>query len=338
MLERQVGQIRRLVDDLLDISRITRGKIELRKERVELAPVVHQAVESVGALYKSLQHELTVTLPPNPVYVDGDPTRLAQVVGNLLNNAFKFTDKGGHIRLTVEEECGEVALRVRDDGIGIAPEQLPRVFEMFTQVDTSLERSRDGLGIGLTLVKTLVEMHGGTVEVHSDGLCRGSEFVVRLPTLDAPPAQLSPPAVSESTPPVGRRVLIVDDNTDGAESLSILLELEGHVTHMAHDGHEAIEAAERFRPDAVLLDVGLPGLNGYEVCRRIREQPWGKDLILVALTGWGQEADRRRSEEAGFDAHMVKPPDHDVLTKLLAALPMSRRASPSELPMRPPPP
>jgi PAS domain S-box-containing protein len=327
MLERQVGQIARLVDDLLDMSRITRGKIELRKEQTELAPIVNQAVETVRALYKSMHRELTVTLPPDPVYLDADPTRLAQVVGNLLSNAFKFTDEDGHVWLTVEKESNQVVVRVQDDGIGIAAEQLPRLFEMFTQVDTSLERSRDGLGIGLTLVKTLVEMHGGTVEVHSDGLARGSEFAVRLPTLDETLEPPSRPAVSEPTPTVGRRVLIVDDNEDGAESLAMLLELEGHVTHKAHDGVGAIEAAERFRPDAILLDVGLPRMNGYEVCRRIREQPWGKDLVLVALTGWGQEEDRRRSEEAGFDTHMVKPPDHDVLTKLLASLPSSRSAS-----------
>jgi len=324
MLERQVGQMVRLVDDLLDMSRITRGKLELRKEQTELAPIVNQAVETLRALYKSTHRELTVRLPPDPVYLDADPARLAQVVGNLLNNAFKFTDKGGRVWLTIERESNQVVIRVRDDGIGIAAEQLPRLFEMFTQVDTSMERSRDGLGIGLTLVKTLVEMHGGTVEVHSDGLGRGSEFTVRLPTSDEtlkPPPQ---PTVSETVPTLGRRVLVVDDNEDAAGSLAMLLELEGYQTLQAHDGVEAIEAAEHFRPDAVLLDVGLPRMNGYEVCRCIREQEWGKDVILVALTGWGQEADRRRSEEAGFDAHMVKPPDQETLKKLLAARPSPR--------------
>jgi PAS domain S-box-containing protein len=320
MLERQVGQIVRLVDDLLDMSRITRGNLELRKEQTALAPIVNQAVETLRALYKSTHRELTVTLPPDPVYLDADPARLTQVVGNLLNNAFKFTDKGGRVWLTIEKESNQVVIRVRDDGIGIAAEQLPRLFEMFTQVDTSMERSRDGLGIGLTLAKTLVEMHGGTVEVHSDGLARGSEFTVRLPTSDE---TLSPPTrgtVSEPVPAVGRRVLVVDDNEDSAESLAMLLELEGHETLQAHDGVEAIEAAAHFRPDAILLDVGLPRMNGYEVCRRIREQPWGKDVFLVALTGWGQEEDRRKSEEAGFDTHMVKPPDQETLKKLLAAL------------------
>jgi PAS domain S-box-containing protein len=327
MLERQVGQIVRLVDDLLDMSRITRGKLELRKEQSELTPIVNQAVETVRALYKSTRRELTVKLPPDPVYLDADPARLAQVVGNLLNNAFKFTDKGGRAWLTIEKESNQVVIRVRDDGIGIAAEQLPRLFEMFTQVDTSLERSRDGLGIGLTLVKTLVEMHGGTVEVHSDGLARGSEFTVRLPTSEEALKPPSRPTVSEPLPTVGGRVLVVDDNEDGAESLAMLLELEGYETLQAHDGVEAIEAAERFRPDAILLDVGLPIMNGYEVCRRIREQPWGKDVVLVALTGWGQEEDRRRSEEAGFDTHMVKPPDQETLKQILAALPSGRSAS-----------
>jgi PAS domain S-box-containing protein len=321
MLDRQVGQMARLVEDLLDMSRITRGKIELRKERVELAPIVDQAVEAVRTLYRSMSQELTVTLPPHPVHLVADPTRLAQVVGNLLNNACKFTDKGGHVWLTIEQDGEQAVIRVRDNGIGIDAEQLPRLFEMFAQVDTSLERSRDGLGIGLTLVKTLVEMHGGTVDVHSDGLGRGSEFVVRLPVLMETPEPLPQAAAGEPMPAVRRRVLIVDDNEDGAESLAMLLQLGGHETHKAYDGIEAIDAAERFRPDAVLLDIGLPGLNGYEVCRRIREEPWGKGMVLVALTGWGQEEDRHRSKEAGFDAHMVKPVDHDVLMKLLSSLP-----------------
>jgi PAS domain S-box-containing protein len=321
MLERQVGQLARLVDDLLDMSRITRGKIELRKERIELAPIVEQAVEAVRGLYRSMNHELTVTLPPQPVRLDADPARLAQVIGNLLSNACKFTDRGGHVWLTVEQNGEQVVVRVRDNGIGIAAAQFPRVFEMFAQVDTSLERSRDGLGIGLTLVKTLTEMHGGTVEVHSDGLGLGSEFAVSLPIVVEKPELQARESVSNSEPAVRRRILIVDDNQDGAESLALLVQLGGHETLKAHDGVEAIEAAERFRPDVVLLDIGLPRLNGYEVCRRIREEPWGKDVVLVALTGWGQEEDRQRSREAGFDTHMVKPVDHDVLMKLIVSLP-----------------
>jgi PAS domain S-box-containing protein len=328
MLERQVGLLARLVDDLLDMSRITRGRIELRKERIELAPTVHQAVEAVRGLYKSMDHELTVTLPPHAVYLQADPARLAQIVANLLNNAGKFTDKGGHIWLTVEPHGGQAVIRVRDNGIGIAPEHLPGLFDMFAQVDTSLERSRDGLGIGLTLVKTLVEMHGGTVEAHSDGPGRGSEFIVRLPVLADAPKAVSPAAVT-APPAVRRRVLIVDDSEDGAESLAILLQFDGHETHKAHDGFAAIAAAERLRPDAVLLDIGLPGLNGYEVCRRIRREPWGKDLLLVALTGWGQEEDRHRSREAGFDAHMVKPVDFDALLNLLGSIPSASDAEPA---------
>jgi PAS domain S-box-containing protein len=321
MLQRQVGQMSRLVDDLLDMSRITRGKIELRKGRIELAPIIQQAVEAVRVLYRSMDHELTISLPPHPVHLDADPARLAQVVGNLLSNAAKFTDKGGHVWLTVEENGAQVVIRVRDNGIGIAAEHHPRLFEMFAQVDTSLERSRDGLGIGLTLVKTLVELHGGTVDVHSDGPGRGCEFTVRLPVLIDTAREVAPPAVVHSVGMASRRVLIVDDSEDGAESLAMLLEFGGHTTYQAHDGVAALEAANRLRPDAVLLDIGLPGLNGYEVCRRIRNEPWGKQMMLVALTGWGQDEDRHRSREAGFDAHMVKPVDFDALLKLLASRP-----------------
>ena len=328
MLERQIGQMARLVDDLLDMSRITRGRIELRRESVELAPIVHQAVEAVRALYTSIGHELTVTLPPGPVHLDADPARLAQVIGNLLNNACKFTDPGGQVWLTVEQDGEQAVVRVRDTGIGIAAEHLPGLFEMFAQVDTSLERSRDGLGIGLTLVKTLVEMHGGTVDVRSEGPGRGSEFTVGLPVLAEAPAALTPSTAVEPAATARRRVLIVDDSEDSAESLAMLLQFGGHETHKAHSGVEAIEAAERIRPDAVLLDIGLPGLNGYEVCRRIRSEPWGKGLLLVALTGWGQEEDRQRSREAGFDVHMVKPPDVEVLMKLLASMPSATGAQP----------
>ncbi len=320
MMERQVSQMVRLVDDLLDVSRITRGKIELRKERVELASVVHQAVEAARSLYKSMNHELTVTLPAEPIHLDADPTRLAQVVGNLLNNACKFTDKGGRISLEAGREGEQAVLRVRDSGIGIAADQLPRIFDMFVQVDTSLERSVNGLGIGLTLVNSLVEMHGGTVEVRSAGIGRGSEFVVRLPiTVDTP--RPSPPEPTPREPTAtARRILVVDDNRDSATSLAMLLDLTGNETRTAFDGLEAVEAAAAFRPEVVLLDIGLPKLNGYEAARKIREQSWGKKMVLVALTGWGQEEDRQRSREAGFDGHMVKPMDYAALMKLLAEL------------------
>jgi signal transduction histidine kinase/ActR/RegA family two-component response regulator len=307
MLERQVRQLARLVDDLLDMSRITRGRIELRKERVELARVIDQAVETVRAMFTSMNHELTLTVPEESLVLEADAARLIQVLGNLLSNAAKFTDRGGRISLTVENDGDHAVVRVTDNGIGIANDDLPRLFEMFAQVETSLERSRDGLGIGLTLVKTLVEMHGGTVEARSDGPGRGSEFTIRLPV------------VTESSRAGGRRILIVDDNEDGAESLAMLLQLGGHETCDVRDGTAALEVAERWRPDAVLLDIGLPGLNGYEVCRRIRQKPWGKSMLLVALTGWGQEEDRLRSKEAGFDTHMVKPVDPDVLLKLVAS-------------------
>jgi CheY-like chemotaxis protein len=270
-----------------------------------------------------MEHELTITLPQHPVHLDADSARLTQVIGNLLNNAGKFTDKGGHVSLVVEPQDGHVVIRVRDDGIGIAPEHIPNLFEMFHQVDTSLERSRHGLGIGLTLVQKLVEFHGGTVHARSEGLGFGSELIVRLPVL-AEPAALPAPTGPTPLLAASRRVLIVDDNEDGAATLAMLLQLSGHETHEAHDGVQALEAAERLRPDAVLLDIGLPKLNGYEVCRRIRKEPWGKDMVMVALTGWGQAEDRHRSREAGFDAHMVKPVDPSALLKLLASPPSDR--------------
>ncbi len=321
MIERQVGQIVRLVDDLLDVSRMSRGKIELRRGRIELASTVNHAVEAVRPLCNSMNHELTVTLPQQPIYLNGDPTRLAQVVGTLLNNACKFTDKGGRIWLTVERGGEQAVMRVRDTGIGIAAEELPRIFEIFVQVDSSLERSASGLGIGLTLAKTLVEMHGGTMEVHSAGIGQGSEFVVRLPIMVDAPKPPPEPTVSEPTTTTACRILVVDDNRDSATSLATLLKLTGNETHTAHDGLEAVEAAATFRPDVVLLDIGLPKLNGFEVARRIREQPWSKGMMLVALTGWGQDEDRRKSQEAGFDHHMVKPVDYAALMKLLASLP-----------------
>jgi PAS domain S-box-containing protein len=326
MMERQVGQMVRLVDDLLDVSRISRGKIELRRERIELASVVHHAVEAAHVLVRCMDHELTVTMSLQPIYLNADPTRLAQVVGNLLNNACKFTDKGGRISLAVDvasrgHEPPEAIIRVRDNGVGIAADQLPHIFDMFVQIDTSLERSVSGLGIGLTLVKSLVEMHGGTVEVHSAGIGQGSEFVVRLPILVDTPKPLPPePTVSTGAPGIPaqfRRILVVDDNQDAATSLAMVLELTGNETHTAHDGLEAVEAAATFQPDVVLLDLGMPKLNGYEAARRIREQPWGQKMVLVALSGWGQEEDRQKSKEAGFNGHLVKPVDHAALNKLL---------------------
>ena len=321
LLERQVTQMSRLVDDLIDMSRITSGRIELRKERVELATVVKQAVETTRAQYRGMNHELTIAMPEAPVMLDADPARLTQVLGNLLNNAFKFSSRGGHVWLTIQPENGDVAIRVRDNGIGLSQDELPRVFDMFTQLDTSTDRSRDGLGIGLSLVRTLVELHGGSVSVHSAGRGLGSEFVVQLPRLAEDETM---PATGDFTPVPSvprRRILIVDDNEDGATSLSMLLNLNGHETVTAHDGMEALAAFERFRPEVALLDIGLPGLTGYELARRIRQMPIGRNAVLVAVTGWGQEEDRNRSREAGFDAHLVKPVNHQELTKLLTSLP-----------------
>jgi two-component system, chemotaxis family, CheB/CheR fusion protein len=332
MMERQIGQMARLVDDLLDVSRISRGKIELRKGPIELASAVNHAVDAARHLVESKSIDLNVSLPQEPVYLNADPIRLAQVVGNLLSNACKFTSKGGRIWLTAEltskgDQSPEVLIRVQDTGIGIAADQLDRVFDMFVQLDTSLERSVSGLGIGLTLAKNLVELHGGSMEVHSPGAGQGSEFVVRLPILVEAPQLPSPgPASSELNTEPSRRILVVDDNEDSAESLTILLSLAGHETHTAYDGPQAMEAAATFRPDVILLDIGLPKLNGYEVARKIREQPWGQTMVLVALTGWGQEEDRRRSREAGFDHHLTKPVEPLALTKLLARLSLARSA------------
>ena len=327
IIERQVAHMARLVDDLLDLSRSSSGKLRLDRSVVDLRDVIGGAVEACRPAAERRRQRLIVVLPPSPLEVEGDPLRLAQVVGNLLANACKFTDSGGRVWLTVEEDGAQVVIRVRDTGIGVAAEDLPRLFDMFVQADTSLERSRDGLGIGLTLVKTLVEMHGGSVEARSEGPGRGSEFTIRLPL--ASPALQVPAARAIATAPVSvpRRVLIVDDSVDGAASLAMLLELAGHQTWQAHDGVEAVAAAGRIRPDVLLLDIGLPRMNGYEACRQIRQQPWGRALFIVALTGWGQEDDRLQSREAGFDAHMVKPVDHDQLLELLASRPPAGTAS-----------
>ena len=320
MMERQLGQMVRLIDDLLDISRLSRDKLELRKARVSLASVVDNAVETARPHIDARGQTLTVTLPPGPVVLDADLTRLAQVLWNLLNNSAKYTDPGGRIELSARVEGGEVVVAVRDTGIGIPAEALPRLFGLFSQVDHSLERAEGGLGIGLALVKGLVEMHGGSAEARSDGLGRGSEFLVRLPLAAGDVEETRPPAAAVPAAASRRRILIVDDNRDGAATLTLMLTLLGHETRTGHDGLEALELAEAFRPQVMLLDIGLPKLNGYDTCRRIREQPWGRDIFIVAVTGWGQEDDRRRSLEAGFDHHLVKPVAHAVLTELLADL------------------
>ena len=318
MLERQVSHMVRLVDDLLDVSRITRNKIELRKERVELAAIIHHSVEACRPLAESAQLNVSVSLPPAPLYLHADPVRLAQVFSNILNNACKYTEPGGRISFSAERQGSDVVVTVKDTGMGIPPDKLDSVFEMFTQIDRTLERSQGGLGIGLTLAKRLVEMHDGTISAHSEGPGRGSEFVVRLPILIGTPKAETPKPTAEPTA-LPRRILVVDDNTDAASSLALLLKITGNETHIANDGLEAVGAAEKFRPDVVLLDIGLPKLNGYDACRRIREQPWGQNMVIVALTGWGQEEDRRRSKDAGFDGHLIKPVDYAALMKVLAS-------------------
>jgi CheY-like chemotaxis protein/anti-sigma regulatory factor (Ser/Thr protein kinase) len=277
------------------------------------------AIEATRPLFAARGVELGVVLPDVPVFLHADPARLTQVVGNLLSNACKFTPTGGTVSLSVKRERGQVSIRVRDSGVGIPAQDLGRIFDMFAQVDTSLERSSGGLGIGLTLVKSLVEMHDGRVEAQSEGPGRGSEFIVHLPVLVASPtsAGTTPP---QETASASYRILVVDDGRDAAESLSLLLKLHGHEARTAYDGLEAVEAAEAFRPDVVLLDIGMPGLNGYEACRRIRATPWGRNMVLLAQTGWGQEEDRRLTEEAGFDAHLVKPVDYNALLRLIASL------------------
>lgn len=332
VIGRQVEQLTRLVDDLLDVSRITRGKISLDRKTLDVAKIVHNAVETQRPLIDQRHQNLQLELPDHPLYVDGDLTRLSEAIGNLVNNAAKYTDEGGRIVLRVEEEPdvrgegeGDAVIRIRDSGIGIPPEMLPRVFDLFTQVDHTLHRAQGGLGIGLALVRRLVEMHGGTVEGHSAGRGHGSEFVVRLPlrAVSHPPQSVRPPA---PTSLAYGRALVVDDNVDAAEMLATALQLEGIEVEVAHDGPTALSLAEITRPDLVLLDIGLPGMSGLDVARAIRAQPWGADVVLVAQTGWGQEADRRRTAEAGFDEHLTKPIDLTDLIKLMAA-PKARRAA-----------
>jgi len=318
MMERQLVQMVRLVDDLLDISRITRNKVELRKQRVELASILHHAIEMCQPHIQNSEHRIELNLPPEPIYLNADPVRLAQIFSNLLNNACKFTESKGRIGLTALHVGNDVLVTVKDNGIGIPPEMLPKVFEMFTQLNSSLERTHGGLGIGLTLVQRLVEMHGGTVTAHSEGVGTGSEFVVRLPVLVEPVHSAATEVPNVTGVTQARRILVVDDNRDSASSLAMLLKLTGNDTATAYDGEEAVKQAEVYRPNVILLDLGLPKRNGYDACRIIRQQPWGRDILMIALTGWGQDEDRRKSKEAGFDGHLVKPVSFDALVKLLS--------------------
>jgi len=320
ILDRQIALIGRLVDDLLDVGRITRGKIELRKEIIDIATVVARAVEAVRSLINTRHQVLEVSLPSEPIHLEADPTRLEQVLVNLLNNAAKYTNPGGHIRLLVEREGHEVVLKVRDTGVGIPPELLPYVFDLFTQGNRSLDRVQGGLGIGLTLVRSLVERHGGSVKAHSKGPGRGSEFTVRLPALVEGPPE-GPQVIPEVAEPVGQnmRVLIVDDNVDAAMTLGELLRLWGYEVRTVYDGLAAIESVLTYQPKVVLLDIGLPGLDGYEVARRLRQEFDPSRLVLIALTGYGQQEDRSRSQEAGFNYHFTKPVDFATLQKVLSS-------------------
>jgi signal transduction histidine kinase len=338
VIERQLAHMTRLVDDLLDVSRITRGKINLNKEVIEIGALIACTVETVQPLIEERGHELSVQLPTGTLMVLGDPTRLSQALGNVLGNAAKYTERGGHITLSATELESEVEIRVTDNGIGIPADLLPTIFNLFTQLDRTSGPTPSGLGIGLALVQRLVEMHGGSVMAHSDGPGRGSEFVIRLPLfirerVEAGQSSNKPSALEQSmtnaeeAPRNQRRILVADDNNDALESLATLLQLSGHEVYTAANGAVALESAEQHRPEVALLDIGMPKLDGYEVARRIRAQPWGRRITLVALTGWGQDSDRRRSQEAGFDSHLVKPLDLDKLTELLATLPTAGAAS-----------
>jgi PAS domain S-box-containing protein len=328
MMQRQVSHLTRLVDDLLDVSRITRGKVELRRSRVDLQTIVQHAVETVAQFIAGCGHELSIELPAQPVMLDADPVRLAQVFANLLHNAGKYTPRQGQIRISArlhgQEAVGEVVVSVKDTGIGIPADKLERVFTMFMQLEHPAEQQHSGLGIGLTLVKLLVDMHAGRVYALSDGPGRGSEFVVhlplaaQLPAASTAPEALPAPAADNGKNPALQRILVVDDNKDAANSLGELLQLMGHEVRIAYDGLEALDTAAEFHPHAILLDLGMPKLDGYAMARRLRAQPWGRRIRLIALTGWGQNEDKRLSREAGIDYHLVKPVDIAEIRQLIA--------------------
>jgi CheY-like chemotaxis protein len=335
MLDRQVQQMTRLVDDLLDVSRVTRGKIQLKLEPVDLKTIAMQALEISRPFCDAREHELSVSLPPGPLPLEADATRLTQVFANLLNNAAKYSERGGRITLAAERDSDQVVVQVRDTGYGIDANMLPLVFDLFVQGDHSLTRSEGGLGIGLTLVHRLVEMHGGSVEAHSEGAGKGSEFVVRLPL--APAATARPPRPAGKTsrqvaPDNQRRILVVDDNVDAAQSLERLLRTDGHSVSTVYTGSAAVHAAATFEPDVVLLDIGLPDVDGYEVARQIRSSAAGKEVILIAVTGWGQPEDRQRALEAGFHHHLTKPVEYAALSELLDRLEKSAGPAAGKVP------
>ncbi|MFH1159031.1 MAG: ATP-binding protein, partial [Pseudomonadota bacterium] len=319
IMGRQLQQMLQLVDDLLDVARITRGVIVLKKDLVDLSRVVNQAVEGVGQHCKERQHELSLSLPKEKMFVKGDAIRLEQVVSNLLINSCKYTEPGGRITVLLEHETDHALIRVTDNGVGISPELLPYVFDLFVQEERSLDRKQGGLGLGLTLVRRLAELHGGTVEAKSQGLKKGSEFTVRLPIMTG--AEVSVPATPETAskkaPLTGRRILIIDDNADASMTTQVLLELRGHKVQMAVDGPAGLKAAMIFKPEVILLDIGLPGMDGYEVARRLRGLPETRNVLLIAVSGYGQAEDLRKSKEAGFDHHLLKPADTNELQALI---------------------
>ena len=317
-IQRQSRHLSRIIDDLLDISRINLGKFVLRREILDATTILDSAARTVKTLVEARDHTLEVAIDRGNLWVDADPTRLEQVVVNLLNNAAKYSENGGHIRLSAGHEGGDIVIRVKDTGIGIPPEKLPEMFQLFAQNDYASARSEGGLGIGLTIVKKLIEMHGGSITASSEGPGKGSEFVVRLPA--AKPAAATP--TTEGPPATGRplRILVVDDNVDTATSLAMLLKLTGHDVATAHTGPEAIKAAQIHRPEVIVLDIGLPGMDGYEVMSRLRQHPGCKHSVIIAASGYGLEEDHHRTKAAGFDYHLVKPLDFDALSLLLAKI------------------
>lgn len=327
LIDRQIQQMTRLIDDLLDVSRITRNRLELRRERVDVHQALELAVETSRPVIDEAGHHLRLDLLPQPLYVEADVLRLAQAVGNLLNNAAKYTERPGKITLAVERQGSDVVISVSDDGVGIAPEMAPRIFDMFTQVDGSVDRSRGGLGIGLTLVKRIIDLHGGSISVRSAGLGAGSRFAIRLPVLieRTENSGSASPRDAKGTPrrksvEIPLRIVVVDDNRDSANTLGLILKNAGHEIRVAYDGEQAVAMAGDFQPTVMLLDIGMPGMNGYEAAEAIRRNDPDRQITLIALTGWGQDSERERSAAAGFDHHLVKPVHPDALLDLLASL------------------
>jgi PAS domain S-box-containing protein len=329
VIARQVRSLTRLIDDLLDVSRITRGKIQLRKEAVDLQEVVHRAQQTAAPLLHAKRQTLRVSLNSESLYVEGDQTRLEQVLVNILSNASKYSGQGSIIELQTSLDHGNAVVRIKDYGVGIAPEMLPRIFDIFTQADASLDRSQGGLGVGLALVKRLVELHGGSVEAHSEGLEKGAQFTVKLPSMPTTDTAVSPQRQIEApkSAVVPLRILVVDDNIDAAQSLKLVLTLSGHSVTSVHSGFEVVDEVRIHRPDVILLDIALPGLNGYQVAERLRGAPETKDIVLIATTGYGQDEDRRRALQSGFDHHLVKPIVPEMMSELLTSVAERRHRS-----------